>query len=289
MFDFRQLRCFIAVARHLHFNRAANELHITQPSLTHTIKQLEEVLGVVLFERTTRTVRLTAAGRAFYQEAVRVQEQMELACQAAKRSAQGEQGRLTIGFVTTAILCDLKRMIRLFHERFPHVELVLREMLIGELLDKLHSDSLDLICSDGEVIDEAFESCPIASPSMVLAVHRSNALASCRTVTLAQAMHQPFIVATDHPAHNLQRRMIQACQKADFTPTIRECADSAPCAVALVEAKLGVAMVYNIPTCRPAEVVYKKLVDSDMEDVRMHLCWRRGELSPAAANFVQLG
>ncbi|UJX41227.1 LysR family transcriptional regulator [Desulfovibrio sp. JY] len=288
MFDFRQLRCFIAVARHLHFNRAANELHITQPSLTHTIKQLEEILGVVLFERTTRTVRLTAAGRAFYKEALHMQEQMELACQAARRAAQGEQGRLTIGFVTTAILCDLKRMIRLFHERFPHVELVLREMLIGELLDKLHSDSLDLICSDGEVLDDAFESHPIASPSWVLAVHRSNPLSSCRALTLAQTMEQPFVVATDHPAHNLQRKMIQACQKADFTPAIRECADSVPCAVALVEAKLGVAMVYNIPTCRPADVVYKKLVDSDMEDVRMHLCWRRGELSPAAANFVQL-
>lgn len=287
MIESRQLRYFVAVARQLHFNRAAIELHITQPSLTLTIKQLEEALGVTLFERTTRSVKLTAAGCAFYQEAVRALEQMELACQAAKRAAHGEQGRLTIGFVTTAIMGDLNRMIRLFHERFPHVELILREMVISELLEELHSDSLDLICSDGEVIDKAFETRPITSPPMVLAVHRSNPLASSRAVTLCQAREYPFLVATDHPAHNLQRKMIQACQEADFTPDIRGCADSVPCAVALVEAKLGVAMVYNIPSCRPTDVVYKKIVGSDI-DVCMHLCWRRGNLSPSAAKFVQL-
>lgn len=287
MVEFRQLRYFVTVARQMHFNRAAVELHIAQPSLTHSIKQLEETLGVTLFERTTRTVKLTASGRAFYQEAIRTLDQMEAACQAAKRAACGEQGRLTIGFVTTAIMGDLKHMVRLFHERFPQVELVLREMPINELLEELHSDSLDLICSDGEVTDTAFESRPIASPPWVLAIHRSNPLASCRSVALSQAMKQPFVVATDHPSHNLQRKMIQACQKANFTPEIRECADSVPCAVALVEAKLGVAMVYNIPACRPADVIYKRFTGGDM-DVRMHLCWRRGNLSPAATNFVRL-
>jgi len=288
MIDFRQMRYFIAVARQLHFNRAATELHITQPSLTLTIKQLEESLGVLLFERTTRSVRLTAAGHAFYQEAVRTLEQMELACQAAKRAAHGELGRLTIGFVTTAIMGNLSHLIRLFHERFPNVELVLREMLINDLLEELHSDSLDLICSDGEVTDMTFESRPIASPPWVLAVHRTSPLAAYPFVTLSQTMDQPFIVATDHPSHNLQRKMIQVCRQADFTPEIQACADSVPCAVSLVEAKLGVAMVYDIPTCRPTDVLYKTIMGDNM-DVRMHLCWRRGNLSPSAANFVQLG
>lgn len=288
MVEFRHLRYFVTVAHQMHFNRAAIELRIAQPSLTHAIKQLEETLGVTLFERTTRTVKLTAAGRAFYQEAVRTLDQMKLACLAARRAAQGEQGRLTVGFVTTAILGDLKRIIRLFHERFPHVELILREMPINELLGELHSDSLDLICSDGEVTDPAFESRPIASPSWVLAMHRSNPLASCRSVALSQVMKQPFLVATGHPSHNLQQKMIEACRNANFTPDIRAYADSVPCATALVGAKLGVAMVYNIPECRPTDVVYKKFTGGGM-DVCMHLCWRQGNLSPSATNFVQLG
>ncbi|MTJ83989.1 MAG: LysR family transcriptional regulator [Telmatospirillum sp.] len=287
MVEFRQLRYFVAVARHMHFNRAAAELHIAQPSLTHAIKQLEETLGVALFERTTRSVRLTAAGRAFHQEALRTLEQVEATCQAARRAASGERGRLSIGFVTTAIMGDLKRMIRLFHEQFPDVDLVLREMLINDLVEELHSDSLALICADGEVTDAAFEARPILSPSWVRAVHRSDPLASQRSVTLSQAMRQPFVVATDHPSHNLHRKMIEACHSAHFQPDVQECADSVPCAVALVEAKMGVAMVYNIPACRPADVVYKKLAGCDM-DVRMHLCWRRGALSPAAANFVRI-
>jgi len=288
MIEFRHLRYFVTVARQMHFNRAAEQLHIAQPSLSQTIKQLEEILGVTLLERTTRSVKLTTAGRAFYQDAIRMLDQMEATCQAAKQAARGEQGRLTIGFQTTTIMGDLKRMIRVFHEQSPDIELVLREMSISELMDRLHSDELDLVCTDGEVTDVAFESRPIASPPLVLAVHRSNPLASCRSVALAQAMKQPFVVATDHPSHDLHRKMIQACQNASFTPDIRECVDSVPCAVALVEAKVGVAMVYNIPACRPADVIYKKLSGAAI-DVRMHLNWRRRNLSPPAANFVQLG
>lgn len=286
MFDFRQMRCFIAVARQLNFNRAADELHVTQPALTRTIKQLEEELGVVLFERTTRSVRLTVPGQAFYQEAVHLQEKMESAYQAVRQAALGLQGRLTIGFVTTAILCDLKRMIYEYRKLFPSVELILREMPIGELLENLYSNSLDLICSDGEIICRELESCPIQSPPWVLAVHRSSHLAAYDTVALSQLMEQPFVVATDHPMHNLQQKMVQTCQQADFSPDIQGCVDSVPSAVSLVEAKMGVAMIYNIPSCCPTDVIYKTLI-AEM-DVCMHLSWRRENLSPAAANFVEL-
>jgi hypothetical protein len=100
-------------------------------------------------------------------------------------------------------------------------------------------------------------------------------------------MEQPFVVATDHPMHNLQQKMIQTCQQADFTPDIRGCVDSVPSAVSLVAAKMGVAIVYNIPSCRPTDVIYKTFIGGEM-DVCMHLSWRREHLSPAAANFVQL-
>jgi DNA-binding transcriptional LysR family regulator len=287
MFDFRQLNCFMAVARNLHFNRAANELHVTQPALTRTIKQLEEFLGVDLFERTTRSVRLTAAGKSFYREAQRLMEEMESACTAVRRAALGEQGRLAIGFVTTAILGDLKRMIYEYHQQYPNVELVLSEKPIGELVDKLHFESYDLICSDGEITGDDFESSPIQSPSWVLAVHRSSPLAALDSVPLSKVMEQPFVVATDHPMHNLYRKMIETCQKADFTPDIRVFADSVPGAVSMVEARMGVAMIYDLPTCRPDGVVYKNIAGCEM-DVRMHLSWCKGRLSPAAANFVRL-
>lgn len=288
MVDVRHLRYFVAVVRRMHFNRAAMDLHISQPSLTLAIKQLEEQLGVKLLRRTTRAIQLTPAGRTFYEDAIHTLKCLDQACRKAKSAAQGEAGRLTIGFVTTAMMGSLRGMIQSFHKLFPQVELVLHEMSIDALLEKLYEGELDLVCSDGGVTDQAFTSKPIISPRWVLAVHKSNKLAHSSAISISQAMKQPFIVATDHPYHNLQRKMIQVCNQAEFSPDIRVCVDSVPSAVSLVEANLGVAMVYDIPTCRPPEVLYKDVEGANM-DVTMHLCWGKDNLSPTASNFVQLG
>jgi DNA-binding transcriptional LysR family regulator len=153
MNDFRQLRYFVAVARQMNFCRAAEQLHIAQPTLSHSIRQLEEELGVVLFERTSRSVKLTVAGNVFYEEALRMLEQVSYAYRATQRAARGEQGRLIIGFATSTINGSLHHRLRLYHERFQSVELVLRELLVDMLVEQLLLGALDLICSDGGFVN----------------------------------------------------------------------------------------------------------------------------------------
>ena len=105
MIEIRLLRSFLAVADELHFGRAAERLHMTQPPLTRQMQQLEEQLGEVrLFDRSRRRVALTEAGEAFVLESRRLLEQMTQAVERTQRVARGESGRLRVGFITLAPL-----------------------------------------------------------------------------------------------------------------------------------------------------------------------------------------
>src|ERR1039457_6081009 len=107
MLDSRQIRHFVTVAREMHFGRAAKTLGISQPSLSQSIRQIEADLGVELWPRTSRNASLTAAGKVLYTEGLQTLELLAQSCRAAQRAARGEQGTLSIGFVTTAIVGGL--------------------------------------------------------------------------------------------------------------------------------------------------------------------------------------
>ena len=123
--ELRLLRYFIAVAEELSFNRAAQRLHMTQPPLSNQIKQLEEELGVLLFTRTSRGVRMTEAGEALLEEARRFFVQLEQATRVVQRVGHGEVGRLTLGFVPSASNEVLPRFLYEYRRRFPDMELFL--------------------------------------------------------------------------------------------------------------------------------------------------------------------
>src|ERR671938_1355378 len=100
--DFRRLRYFLAVSERLHFGRAAEALHISQPPLSRAIRALEERLGVAVFARSRRRVELTAEGALLFEEARRLTSQLERVVLQLRGMASGEQGRLRIGFVSLA-------------------------------------------------------------------------------------------------------------------------------------------------------------------------------------------
>ncbi len=144
MFELSQLRCFAAVAEELHFGRAAARLNMTQPPLSRQVQLLEHALGVALFERTSRSVRLTPAGRAFYGEARRILDLAEGAGLAAKRVARGEAGSVTIGFTAAASYGFLPRLIAAARAEMPDVDLALKEMVTADQTEALASGRIDL-------------------------------------------------------------------------------------------------------------------------------------------------
>src|SRR6201985_2801970 len=144
MIEMRQLRQFIAVAEELSFRRAADRLHMAQPPLTVTIKQIEEELGTLLIERTNRVARLTPAGGLFLEECKRTVMQAERAVVAARRAGAGLNGALRVTFVASAAREILPGILRAFRERYPDVELTLADAMTAQQIAKIQADEADI-------------------------------------------------------------------------------------------------------------------------------------------------
>ncbi|HEY9263468.1 MAG TPA: LysR family transcriptional regulator, partial [Mycobacterium sp.] len=143
--ELRHLRYFRAVAEELHFGRAADRLHIAQPPLSQQIRHLERELRVTLLTRSTRSVELTPAGRAFYDRAVEILDAVDDAAEEARRISEGAQGRLVIGCVGSATYSLLPQLVRALRKTLPNVDVSVRgEMMAPAQLAALQAGEIDL-------------------------------------------------------------------------------------------------------------------------------------------------
>ena len=144
LFELNQLRYFVAVAEELNFRRAARRLNITQPPLSRHINLLEHALGVRLFDRTNRSVRLTAAGERFLFDAIDILKRAESASLFARQTERGEIGSLVLGFVPSATLEVIPRIVLAARREMPGLSLTLREMMSFEQIEGLMAGSLEI-------------------------------------------------------------------------------------------------------------------------------------------------
>lgn len=144
MYTLDQVRCFVAVAEHLHFGKAAEALSMTQPPLSRQIQKLERFVGVDLLERDNKRVTLTAAGEAFLDNAQVLLAMADRAPQDARRIASGQWGRLSIGFTAASGFGILGSLVTAVEENFPGIDLDLYEMVTGEQLENLAEGRIDL-------------------------------------------------------------------------------------------------------------------------------------------------
>ncbi|QQD29025.1 LysR family transcriptional regulator [Pseudomonas simiae] len=265
MLDLRKLRYFLTVAEELHFGRAAIRLHLAQPPLTRQISALETELGFKLFDRTSRTVSLTAQGRSFLPYARGVLEQVELAQVIAGKLAAGTAGQLTLGYVSSIALSDLfSQAIQAFAQRFPDVQLTLVECASGSLGAQVADGRLDLGLSRLLPQDEAVQALSLGEERLVAAVSSESPLALQPSVNLAQLSAYPLILFPADYGSGLNQSIEQLYrhhgQPLRLGPTGRQITSI----IALVAAGQGVALV---PECTQSlmnkGVTYRPLVEVD--------------------------
>lgn len=265
MFDLRKLRYFLTVAEELHFGRAAIRLHLAQPPLTRQISALETELGFKLFDRTSRTVTLTAQGRSFLPYARGVLEQVELAQVIAGKLAAGTAGQLTLGYVSSIALSDLfSQAIQAFSLRFPDVQLTLVECASGSLGAQVADGRLDIGLSRLLPQGEAVQALSLGEERLVAAVSSESPLARQASVNLAQLSAYPLILFPADYGSGLNQSIEQLYrhhgQPLCPGPTGRQITSI----IALVAAGQGVALV---PACTQSlmnkGVTYRPLAEVD--------------------------
>ncbi len=258
--ELRQLRYFVAVAEERHFGRAAKRLRLSQPPLSAQIKGLEEELGVKLFQRSTRQVALTDAGRTFLERAEGILEAVEEAKEAAKGADEGVRGRLEIGFISSATLGLLPPAIRLFRERFGGVEIELRELTSAQQIDALYAGEIrvGLVRLPLRAPGLRFE--PLQEESFLVALPSGHPLEALESVPLEAMVDQPLIFFTRQLMPSLHAQIVELFQRVGAFPNVVQHAVHLQTIVGLVASDVGLAILPE-----PAErfsregVVYRSL------------------------------
>ena len=241
--ELRHLRYVVTVADTLHFGRAAERLHLSQPPLSQQIRQLETELGVALFHRTKRHVELTDAGRLFVEEARVILAQAAHASNLALRVNQGEVGQLSIGAAGPADAEIFVEILRRFARRHPQIRMVVRNMGSAEQAraiseGRLHVGFVALPIDEPDLATEVVLRRPI-----VIALPRNHPLAARARVPLHALAKEPHIMFARRMGPRLFDAVLAACREAGFTMQIAHEVDNLHTACALVEAGLGVCFV----------------------------------------------
>ena len=265
MLDLRKLRYFLTVAEELHFGRAALRLHLAQPPLTRQISALEAELGFKLFDRTSRTVSLTAQGRSFLPYARGVLEQVELAQVIAGKLAAGTAGQLALGYVRSIALSDLfSQTIQTFAQRFPDVQLTLVECASGNLGAQVADGRLDIGLSRLLPQSNAVQALSLGEERLVAAVSSDSPLARESVVSLAQLSAYPLILFPADYVSGLNQSIEQLYRHHAVPLRAGPIGRQITSIIALVAAGQGVALV---PQCTQSlmnkGVTYRPLVEAD--------------------------
>ena len=283
-----QLRYFKAVAEHLHFGRAAQALHISQPPLSRAIRALEGRLGVALFVRTRRRVELTPEGARLLDHARGALEQLERAVVDLRGMASGERGRLRIGFVSLADFGVLPGLLRAFKASHPGVELALREMLSPEQAAALAAGGLDFGLLRPPV-EGALEHLVVQRERFAVALPARHRLAAARgRIAMRALAEERFVMVPREIAPGLYDIVSGLAARAGFTLNVAQEAIQMQTVVSLVSSGLGAAIV---PACVAnlgrRGVVYRPIADRH-PTLELWLAWRVGALGAAGRELVAL-
>ena len=290
--ELRLWRQFAAVAEELHFGRAARSLHMTHPPLTQAIAQLERLLGVRLFERSKRSVSLTAAGQALLPQVEDLLARSRALPAQARAAAGGELGRLRIAFVSTVGFALLPQWLRAFRAKHPQVEMELIEATGDVQLEAFARGEIDagfMLHSPGFAPRDLSHR-QVAHEPLVLALPEAHPLASAARLPLAQVLAEPLVIFPRRIVPSLHDAVLGMYHAAGREPRIVQEAIQMQTIVNLVSAGLGLAWVpESVRQFQRSGVVYRQLGGrqaASVPECETTLVWER--MTPVLERFVEV-
>ena len=288
--DFRHLRQFVVLAETLNFRKAAEKLHMSQPPLSVSIRKLEAELGVALFHRGKDGVRLTKSGEAALENAHRALFHAEEFIQTARATTRGERGLLRVGFVGSATRAVLPAVVPVFRQRFPGVQLILRESRSTQITEALEDATLDIgILRVPVPAHTQLNMLSLQTERLLLAVPKEHPLARVSDIKMKDLAAEDFIFYTED-APGLRMAALHACEAHGFTPRVTQEAVQVATLASLVEAGLGIALLPAVTQKTPSDLlVWKKISDfPESASIGISLAWRPTEETALIRNFVKV-
>ena len=282
--ELRQLRYFVAVARERNFTRAAETMHIAQPPLSRQIQQLEDELGAMLIERGSRPVRLTDAGRLFFDQAVQVLDKLEEIQAMMGRLRDTEQTRFRVGFVASTLYGYLPEVIRRYRTVRPNVEIVLLELTTLEQITALKEGRIDVGFGRIEFNDPAIERVLLRNEKLSAALPLNHPLSSrMGSLKLEELANDTLIVYPRSPRPSYADQVLALYRDRGIKLAMVHEVRELQTALGLVAAESGVCLVpASVERLRRDNVVYRAL-DEPGAVSPVIMSTRKGDRSPELA------
>jgi DNA-binding transcriptional LysR family regulator len=289
LMELRHLKYFVTVAEELHFGRAAQRVGIAQPPFSQQIKALELELGTALLLRSKRHVELTAAGRAFLAEARKILAQAGEAVRIAQRAARGEIGRLTIGFVNSAVYGRFASVFGLMRARYPEVVLSLQDLTSEEQVEAMKAHKLDVgLVRPPVIAAESLALRVIGREPLMVALPRGHRLAREKQLRLQDLAEESFLLIPRHLGPGFYDQVVGLCAQAGFVPRVVQEARATQTIVSLIAGGMGLSLVpSSLQNLRRAGVVYRPL-KRPAPTTDLAAIWRPEESSPVLQSFLNL-
>jgi len=287
--ELRHLRYFVAVVERHGFREASRHLHVAQPAISQTLSNLEAEIGVKLFMRLGRSVKLTPEGEIFYAETLRTLEQSQHAVEVAQRASRGEVGIVSVGFCGAATYSFLPILVRKYREQFPGVKLVLQEMTPLQQEQAFAQGTIDIGFTRtlSAQLSGSFHSRLLYREPLMAALPASRAVKG-KHVRVEDLARDRFILFHRKGSPVLYDSIIGLCNESGFSPTVDSEPDMMQTTIALVAAHQGVSIV---PACAlnlryDGVQLYRVLPDNVRAE--LFLAWPKASKSTVLQSFVDL-
>lgn len=286
--ELRHLRCFLAVAEELHFARAAERLHIEQSPLSRAIKDLEEDLGVPLFARTTRSTRLTRAGKLFLEHVPRVFAALHQARDSVTAAANGYQGQLRVALSDGVPSTRLSTFLALCRQEEPEIEIRLSQVPLAQQIKGLHDDVYDVGFAQSDEVGDGVIAEAVWNDPLMVAVPARHPLLAHKRIPLEEVLRYPLVLGDSHACEGYSRQIERVLRRVDQDPLIAERVASVDLMMVLVAAgfALGLAGASQITNSRETGVVARPLAGR-MPVLTTYLLRLDNEPTEALARFVE--
>ncbi|MDR7009480.1 DNA-binding transcriptional LysR family regulator [Paraburkholderia strydomiana] len=285
MLDLGQVRCFVAAATELNFRRAAALLNMTQPPLSRQIQLLEDNLGVMLFERIGRTVKLTTEGRVFLADATRLLNLAEQAESTVRRASKGKTGRVRLGFTGAAGYELIPELLVAATEVLPEIDVVLLELVSAAQIEAFAANTIDLGFLRPLPSRQKLEFLLVDEEPLIVALPKRHMLCQFEQIALKQLDEQPFIMHSPTQGKYFHDRIMGMLATEGVNLNIAQYIDQTPTILSLVRAGLGVAILPASAQRFHYDNVEFRFIAQHSIQAEMSMAWRADQDNPAVIAF----
>jgi LysR family hydrogen peroxide-inducible transcriptional activator len=284
--ELHQLRYFCAIAETGSFSRAAEQCHVAQPSLSQQILKLEDELGVRLFDRLGRSVRLTEVGKTFLPRARAVLRELEAARGDVVERKDSIAGPVTVGAIPTVAPYLLPSILTAFSKKFPQAQLTVIEEITPVLLDRLRASTVDVAILALPIRGHEFDSFPLLTEPLFAVLPKKHPLAHRRSISLKDVRKEPFLLLRD--GHCFRENAVAACDRARVHPQVIFESGQFSSLLGMVGAGMGVSIIPQMAVDQKAGCRYVSISDPEATRTIGVVVLRGRSLTRANLGFLSL-